>query len=832
MMANRMRLARMTGTQALQAVVKPGAALVTDEVACKIVEFVAGARGGSIERLAELNVEPALLSVVCRELNERRRSLGQAQITADLVSGNRREILTDFYERSVNDLPAGMRSFVEDRLLTKSGFRDNLALESALEFPDVTQPLIDTLVSRRLLRIEDRAGIQRVELTHDVLAEVIRASRDTRQQRLALEAAEKQRRLDLAAAARQTRRQRFLIGGLTLAVIALSIGAVFGLRAQRRAAALAGEAELATGSRLLDEGQTGDGLAYLAAAARRDQGNSVAATRIVSTLAARNFLLPVGSSLTLPSPATQALILADGRSALVQCEDNRVRVIDLAEWKVAREFSFDQKIQPQGVRVAAKNSDVFAVAFADGTVQVCDTATGRPRGKTITPPNLVESYQTPGFQLGTWRTYFALSPDGRWLMTFRATTAVFDTATGEERFHGEHFNHTMPTDFATFNPFSADSSRLAIPFWEFAGARASGGDSKKVKSTSVLLSVPDGKVLIARQLEDPNHADGAKNFSADGTRVLMLRWIGTGTNKDDNNRTPAAVVCDARTLEPIGLAITFSTTSSSNEIFLTPDGNRVVMNLSGERAARVYDVKTGQLAFPALPHSATFTSIGVSDDGAIYATNSIDGQIRLWDLRTGTLFAEPSLKLDRRGAAALSRDGRTVLVFSATGAAYRLEVTRSPAAPLALPRPTGAAFSVNFAEKAPARALYFPALRSRCSMSLRGGRSMAVLRCRRESPELPSGISVPLCAPARSGSPAPPRREGPFGRGAKAVRPVKLPSLRPFPAPQPQLPCSAQPETWRLSAVRTSPVHHSRPSRSGIFVPARKSRRSPPGRCR
>jgi WD40 repeat protein len=707
MMANRMRLARMTGTQALQAVVKPGAALVTDEVACKIVEFVAGARGGSIERLAELNVEPALLSVVCRELNERRRSLGQAQITADLVSGNRREILTDFYERSVNDLPAGMRSFVEDRLLTKSGFRDNLALESALEFPDVTQPLIDTLVSRRLLRIEDRAGIQRVELTHDVLAEVIRASRDTRQQRLALEAAEKQRRLDLAAAARQTRRQRFLIGGLTLAVIALSIGAVFGLRAQRRAAALAGEAELATGSRLLDEGQTGDGLAYLAAAARRDQGNSVAATRIVSTLAARNFLLPVGSSLTLPSPATQALILADGRSALVQCEDNRVRVIDLAEWKVAREFSFDQKIQPQGVRVAAKNSDVFAVAFADGTVQVCDTATGRPRGKTITPPNLVESYQTPGFQLGTWRTYFALSPDGRWLMTFRATTAVFDTATGEERFHGEHFNHTMPTDFATFNPFSADSSRLAIPFWEFAGARASGGDSKKVKSTSVLLSVPDGKVLIARQLEDPNHADGAKNFSADGTRVLMLRWIGTGTNKDDNNRTPAAVVCDARTLEPIGLAITFSTTSSSNEIFLTPDGNRVVMNLSGERAARVYDVKTGQLAFPALPHSATFTSIGVSDDGAIYATNSIDGQIRLWDLRTGTLFAEPSLKLDRRGAAALSRDGRTVLVFSATGAAYRLEVTRSPAAPLALPRPTGAAFSVNFAEKAPARALYF-----------------------------------------------------------------------------------------------------------------------------
>src|SRR5206468_3028263 len=137
-----------------------------------------GARGGSLERLAEIDVEPPLLSVICRELNDRRRALGHAQITGDLVSGNRREILHDFYERSVADLPEAMRLFVEDKLLTKSGFRDNLALETALEEPGVTRPLIDTLVSRRLLRIEDRLGTQRVELTHDVLADVVHASRE------------------------------------------------------------------------------------------------------------------------------------------------------------------------------------------------------------------------------------------------------------------------------------------------------------------------------------------------------------------------------------------------------------------------------------------------------------------------------------------------------------------------------------------------------------------------------------------------------------------------------------------------------------------------------
>jgi WD40 repeat protein len=134
----------------------------------------------------------------------------------------------------VNDLPEGMRAFVEDHLLTKSGFRDNLALETALEFPGVTRPLIDTLVSRRLLRIEDRMGVQRVELTHDVLAEVIRASRDTRQQRLATEQLRQRERI--------TRRRmwlaRIIAAGLLVAVTGVSWVAWRAVRAEREQARL------------------------------------------------------------------------------------------------------------------------------------------------------------------------------------------------------------------------------------------------------------------------------------------------------------------------------------------------------------------------------------------------------------------------------------------------------------------------------------------------------------------------------------------------------------------------------------------------------------------
>ena len=258
-MQSRMRVKRLNGTQALEIVQKPAPHLLAEGVAERVVEFVAGARGGSTERLAELEVEPALLSVICRELNERRRTLGQAQITTDLVSGNRREILTDFYERSVADLPEAMRTFVEDRLLTKSGFRDNLALETALESPGVTRLLIDSLVGRRLVRIEDRIGVQRVELTHDVLAEVIRASRDERHQRRAHDESvqrERAAREAVQAQLEETRateqatrhalwRARVIATGCAFLALAAVGSAIFGYLSLRRARAANAQARAA-----------------------------------------------------------------------------------------------------------------------------------------------------------------------------------------------------------------------------------------------------------------------------------------------------------------------------------------------------------------------------------------------------------------------------------------------------------------------------------------------------------------------------------------------------------------------------------------------------------
>jgi len=233
---NRMRLARMTGEQALSAVMKPGGRLVTQEVAEAIVRFVAG---GAELRNAE--VEPSLLSLVCRELNNARRAQGRAEISADLLAGSRDTILNEFYERSVGDQPAGVRRFVEDEMLTESGFRESLAEErvvKAFAAAGAAPNALPTLVNRRLLRIEERLDVRRVELTHDVLCAVVRASRDLRHEREARDEAERelraQREREEATRRALVRARKVAAGCAVLAGVAV-VSAVFGYVSMQRA---------------------------------------------------------------------------------------------------------------------------------------------------------------------------------------------------------------------------------------------------------------------------------------------------------------------------------------------------------------------------------------------------------------------------------------------------------------------------------------------------------------------------------------------------------------------------------------------------------------------
>jgi len=227
---NRLRLRAMTGQQALAALTGAGGSLFAPGIADVVVRFVADAEPEA--PLAELQVEPALLSLICRELNAERVRRRQPQITGDLVEGRGAEILADFYARSLKDLRGtgkgwpterAMRALIEEQLLTDSGHRDSVALERAIGMRGVSEAAVQRLIDRRLLHVEEHAGVKRLELTHDVLTDVVRSSRDVRLGRQRL-----------------WRRSALVVAFLG---VALAISSFIGARKTRQVAAARVEAE-------------------------------------------------------------------------------------------------------------------------------------------------------------------------------------------------------------------------------------------------------------------------------------------------------------------------------------------------------------------------------------------------------------------------------------------------------------------------------------------------------------------------------------------------------------------------------------------------------------
>jgi hypothetical protein len=132
---NRFRLRPMTGRQGFEAVTRPMPGLIVPELAWEILDIVGrpnpedafgpapGEDGDGLE------VEPALLSLFCRELNEKRLALGLDRVTPDLLAGSRETIIESFYNDALADQDPAVRKFVEDELLSDNGIRESVSLD-------------------------------------------------------------------------------------------------------------------------------------------------------------------------------------------------------------------------------------------------------------------------------------------------------------------------------------------------------------------------------------------------------------------------------------------------------------------------------------------------------------------------------------------------------------------------------------------------------------------------------------------------------------------------------------------------------------------------------
>lgn len=179
---NRIGIKQMNGHQALEVILNPNPSLITREGALKILSKVSGKEVMDSDRsLGRLSVDTSILSLFCSELYQRAVEENSDTITTNIIEEFGSNIISHFYTKCMSQVPSSLVTYLEKHLLTSNGFRNSIALED-IEIPKFTKETINNslllLSDKRIIRIEDTNGVERVEFTHDVLCKVAKQHRD------------------------------------------------------------------------------------------------------------------------------------------------------------------------------------------------------------------------------------------------------------------------------------------------------------------------------------------------------------------------------------------------------------------------------------------------------------------------------------------------------------------------------------------------------------------------------------------------------------------------------------------------------------------------------
>ncbi len=648
---NRFRLTPMSGTEAHAVVVESGGHLVDEGVAAIIIGMAAGsgtvAHPPDPAEYPELEIDPALLSVICSELNGRRQRAGEPRITKQLISGAEHEILSDFYERSMQGRDPRLRIFVEDELLTDKGYRDSYARDDALDLPGISEADVDALVAGRLLRVDDRFGVQRLELTHDVLTKVVRDSRDSRKAR-EREAAAHAREL---AAARRQRRNVVYSALLAIGAVAVLAGAWYVYELRKSADELLRRAEatqLVTQAERFQDQRYDLSLLLNVEAARRAPTLDVRAgflSRFLSHPHLEAFLAGSAALLAVAFDPGGRFIASASDAGTVQLWNASTRAAIGA-------LAGNQRVV-LGVAVSP-DGETLAAAGEDATVTLWDVAQERR----------IATLEGHGERvLGV-----AFSPDGGTLASasYDGTVRLWDVAKHSSLAVLEA--HTGPVLAVAYDPrgelIASAGDDHTVVLW----------DAATREPLTVLQGHEDRVLAVAFS------GDGAMLASADGERQVKLWDTGSGEpvatlqGHEGAVRSVAfsrdgqrlATASDDRTVKLWDLAapdapLTFAGHRDSvKSVAFSPDG-RLLASVGDDGNLILWDAAKRVAARTLKGHGDQVQDVAFSRDGTRIASAGDDGTVILWDRASG----EPAAALDghtrRVRAVAFSADGRRLI---------------------------------------------------------------------------------------------------------------------------------------------------------------------------
>jgi WD40 repeat protein len=311
------------------------------------------------------------------------------------------------------------------------------------------------------------------------------------------------------------------------------------------------------------------------------------------------------------------------------------------------------------------DGDLLAVAYnpstpdapfspVHGTVQLWNTATRQPVGKTITMP--VSSYSGFGGDVDG----VAFSPDGKLLATAGndGVVRLWSTSTGAPV--GQPLPAapgSNPDDVVDAVAFSPDGKLLATAdgngtarLWNTTTRQPVGGPLSGNPSQGWVTGVafsPDGDVLAtagtdgtARLWNTTTRQPVTSALAADpGGQVNAITFSPRGDLLATADDDGTARLWNAATGQPVAdLPADPGPDGQVNAVAFSPDG-KLLATADGDGTVRLWNTATGEQAGPSLlanPGSSNAVAgVAFSAHGNILATADGDGKARLWNMTTG-----------------------------------------------------------------------------------------------------------------------------------------------------------------------------------------------------
>ena len=633
---SRMRLLPLRDSEALEAVYKPAADLMTESLARRVVGIIAGAdlhpgrdtTSSGVDPAAEsrrtTEVEPALLSLVCRELNEERKKRGQEQFDEALVEEHGRKTLSNYYSACVRDMRPEVAEFIECELITETGFRDFYALEDAVP-SRLTEDELTQLIDSRLVRLAEYHGAQRIELTHDVLTRTVLEHRNRRrteeekaalaahaeQEKHAFEEAAERHREELDRERRAGRRLRWLSAALAVVCI---VAVVLALIAQKRLHEALAERLNARGQVMLLTGDPGSEL---------EAFDKLLAVQKISDKAGSSGLL----NALIGKPRLEKVVDLSGDASLLSADGRSVVTEAKAGMQLLSAYTGAQLGRPFGdstLTIRALSWDGrYVLAGTGDEIQVWATGSGTSSGESISGDRFLPP--------------MAVSPDGKRVATAEVsgewsavTIRLWDTGTGREV-----SSHEVPrVDFVTALEFNRNGHSLAVGTWNGTVTLWDTTAGALQYSRTLPSPLPDAEANLRNVVRSIAFSPDGLNLAAGGGEggvIALTVWAADSGELKSFSRSPSALG------NPGDVSVAFNS-----------DGSRVVTG-STDGNVSVKSVATGKQISDNIGFMEPVTQVAFRDDRIL----SISGQI----LSTSNPAPEAGLATELQGSKSPYLDG-------------------------------------------------------------------------------------------------------------------------------------------------------------------------------